>query len=183
MAHRAFRITKKENGEEFVGKDAANLAREVYEQVYRDDEIDMESVDKLYHGDTFGKETHKILNKRFTEKEIRESIRRTPNKAPGPSGVRISLFKTFINFFAPILTKIANEALLTGFTEEYLLQGLITLIPKKEDSNKVNDLRPITLLEIARKIITKAMTTRIKLVLSKPPHQPSPILSPWQTDS
>ena len=55
------------------------------------------------------------------------------------------------------------------------MQGLITLIPKKEDSNKVNDLRPITLLEIARKIITKAMTTRIKLVLSQNllinPHQ------------
>ena len=47
------------------------------------------------------------------------------------------------------------------------MKGNITLIPKKENSNNVNDLRPITLLEIPRKIITKAMTQRIKECLLK----------------
>eukprot|EP01091_Cochliopodium_minus_P010850 TRINITY_DN2972_c0_g2_i10.p1 TRINITY_DN2972_c0_g2~~TRINITY_DN2972_c0_g2_i10.p1 ORF type:complete len:358 (+),score=91.08 TRINITY_DN2972_c0_g2_i10:503-1576(+) len=62
---------------------------------------------------------------------------------------------------------VANESLLTGITSESMLKGNITLIPKKEDSNDVNDLRPITLLEISRKIITKAMTQRIKQCLLK----------------
>ena len=70
-------------------------------------------------------------------------------------------------FLFPKLTKIVNEAMENGTTSQFLLKGLISVIPKKEDSNKVNDLRPITLLEIPRKIITKAMTTRIKKCLSK----------------
>ncbi len=149
------------------GKKAADHAKEVFEKVYQNDEIDLESVSQLSQGGKFNKKIKDILNKKFTEKEIRNAIKMTPNKAPGPSGIRITLFKKFINQFAPILTKLANEALLTGNIGDYLLNGLITLIPKKEDSNKVNDLRPITLLEIPRKIITKAMTTRIKQVLSQ----------------
>ena len=107
----------------------------------------------------------KKLNKEFSFKEIRKAVLSTPNKAPGPSGVKIIVFKKLIDIFAPILTKIANQALLNGNTSQFLLKGNITLIPKKEDSNNVNDLRPITLLEIPRKIIIKAMTTRIKKCL------------------
>lgn len=156
-----------EDGNQVSGKEAANHAKEVYEKVYQNEEIEMESISKLEHGEIFNKKIKDILNKKFTEKEIRNAIKMTPNKTPGPSGIRITFFKKFINQFVPILTKLANEALSTGNVDNYLLNGLITLIPKKEDSDKVNDLRPITLLEIPRKIITKAMTTRIKQVLSE----------------
>ena len=161
------KILTTEKGKQVSGKEAANHAKEVYEKVYQNDQIDFESISKLEQGTKFNKKVKDILNKKFTEKEIRNAIKMTPNKAPGPSGIRITLFKKFINQFVPILTKLANEALITGKIGEFLLNGLITLIPKKEDSDKVNDLRPITLLEIPRKIITKAMTTRIKQVLSE----------------
>ncbi len=118
-------------------------------------------------GKNFSKKSRQTLNKPFRSKEIRKAILLTPNKAPGPSGVRISLFKTFIVHFSTILKDIANEAMEKGVTSEFLMKGIITLIPKKENSNKINDLRPITLLEIPRKIITKAMTSRIKKVLLK----------------
>ena len=156
-----------DKGEKFYGKDAANHAQEVFKKIVSDEPIDNRGFSKLKHGPKFDTETKQILNKKFTEKEIREAIKMTPNKEPGPSGLRVTLFKKFVDQFAPILTEIANEALLSGITGEFLMQGTITLIPKKEDSQNVNDLRPITLLEIPRKIITKSMTQRIKSCLSK----------------
>ena len=65
-------------------------------------------------------------------KEIRNAIKTTPNKAHGPSGIKIILFKKFIDIFAPILTNIANQALQEGKTSEFLLKGNICLIPKKK---------------------------------------------------
>lgn len=139
----------------------------MFKNIVKDEPIKFEKISNLSHGPKFDNQTKDTLNKKFTEKEIRAAIKMTPNKEPGPSGVRVTLFKKMIDHFAPILTKIANEALLCGITGEFLMQGTITLIPKKENSQNVNDLRPITLLEIPRKIITKAMTQRIKDCLSK----------------
>ena len=156
-----------DKGEKLYGSDAVKHAHEEFKKIVKNEPINPEMISKLKHGNKFDDESKTLLNKEFTEKEIRDSIKMTPNKAPGPSGVRITLFKRFIDDFAPILTQIANEALLCGTTGQFLMKGTITLIPKKENSQKVNDLRPITLLEIARKIITKAMTLRMKKCLSK----------------
>ena len=156
-----------DNKKKYEKKDAANLAKEMMQKIYTNEKISLDSIMKLKHGKPFDKKVKEELNKPFTVKEILNAIRLTPNKSPGPSGIKITLFKTFSQQFAPILTEIANEAMEKGSTSEFLMKGIITLIPKKEDSNNVNDLRPITLLEIPRKIITKAMTLRIKKSLSE----------------
>ena len=154
-----------DNKNKYEGSKAANHAREIMQKIYQNEQIDQEIINKMEIGPPIEEKWKKKLNKEFSIKEIRKAIMSTPNKAPGPSGVKIIVFKKLIDIFAPILTKIANQALLNGNTSQFLLKGNITLIPKKEDSNNVNDLRPITLLEIPRKIITKAMTTRIKKCL------------------
>ena len=71
---------QKENGEILKGKEAANLAKEVYEQVYKNEEIDLQCVEKLEHGKKFDKKTKDILNKIFTEKEIRNAIKKLQTK-------------------------------------------------------------------------------------------------------
>jgi hypothetical protein len=52
--------------------------------------------------------------------------------------------------------------------------GIITLIPKKDNANKICDYRPICLLNVLFKIITKVLTNRIGLVADR-------IVSPSQT--
>ena len=156
-----------ENGEKYYGSEGAKFGGKKLKEIYEKKEIEQEYFEKLDVGKMFSSKSRKYLNKVFTSKEIRKSIRQTPNKSPGPSGIKITLFKKFIDHFTLILKKIANETMKNGETSEFLMNGYITLIPKKENSNKINDLRPITLLEIPRKIITKAMTRRIKKVLMK----------------
>ena len=121
------------------------------QKIYQNENIEKDFIEKMDVGSKVDKKWKKVLNKKFTIKEIRKAIKSTPNKAPGPSGIKIILFKKLIDTFAPILTNIANQALLEGKTSDFLLRGNICLIPKKENSNNVNDLRPITLLEIPRR--------------------------------
>jgi hypothetical protein len=46
------------------------------------------------------------------------------------------------------------------------LMGLITLIPKKDDAQRISDYRPISLLSTSVKIITKLLANRLQTVLS-----------------
>jgi hypothetical protein len=115
----------------------------------------------------YQKNAKEQLEKPFTIEEITEAIRKTPNKATGPSGTPITLFKIFDKQLSPILCEIANDIATNGESSvnDFLLDGNVIFIPKKKESQFVKDLRPITLLEIPRKIITKVMTERMKKVL------------------
>ena len=161
------RLTHIENNEGslLTGEEAANFTKDFFQNIYKDEPIDEESIEKLNFNNPISIESKSILEKLFTTDEILVAINTTPNRAPGPSGISITLFKKFKFLLAPLLRDIANIALTEGRTNEFLLKGIISLIPKKENSSKVTDLRPITLLEIARKIITKAMTNRLKSCL------------------
>ena len=52
--------------------------------------------------------------------------------------------------------------------------GVITLLPKKEDATKVQQYRPICLLNVSFKIFTKVLTNRLSIVAQK-------IIRPSQT--
>ena len=148
--------------------EAANHAKEVMENLYKDEEICWDSLKDLDVGNQLSEEAKKLLEKPLTIKEITEAIKYTPNRASGPSGMSIIFFKRFASELAPLLCRIANEILLEGKSAtDFLLAGNIVLIPKKKDSQNINDLRPITLLEVYRKVITKAMVERLKVILEK----------------
>lgn len=45
--------------------------------------------------------------------------------------------------------------------------GLITLIPKMKDANNIRQFRPICLLNVSYKIVTKTLTNRLTRVADK----------------
>ena len=54
-----------------------------------------------------------------------------------------------------------------GQLHDSALEGLITLIPKKgRDSRYIQNMRPITLLNVDYKLVEKVLANRIKPVLS-----------------
>jgi hypothetical protein len=53
----------------------------------------------------------------------------------------------------------------TGGASAFINKGLITLIPKSGDHSKLGNLRPITLLGSAYKILVKALAGRIQAFL------------------
>jgi hypothetical protein len=157
----------KHNSTLLYHSDAANHAKEYMQQIYTSEPISSEALNKLKEfAPPISNNTKEQLNAPFTNEEISQAIQHTPEKTPGPSGIPAKFFKLFSLQLTPVLTQIANFSLQNGSTNEYFLKGNIIFIPKKDKNPEIiTNLRPITLLEISRKIITKAMTLRLKNAL------------------
>ncbi|XP_019198971.1 PREDICTED: uncharacterized protein LOC109192724 [Ipomoea nil] len=77
--------------------------------------------------------------------------------------------------FGPALTTMVNQALASSTVQNSLLTAYVTLIPKKEAPESAADFRPITLLNVAFKVISKVLVNRLRPIMCKliGPHQNS----------
>lgn len=88
-------------------------------------------------------------------------------KAPGPDG--------FNSFFMKRCWPIVAEdfyRLMAHFYEgcvdiQSIDSSFITLVPKKNNPEVVNDFRPISLMNISLKLLTKALADRLQGVITK----------------
>ena len=94
-------------------------------------------------------------------------------KAPGVTGFTAEFFLHFWNELGGIITEYINDAYEHGF---FITQkrGIITLLPKKGDQTKLQNKRPICLLDVIYKIVAKVIAIRIDKVIRK-------LVSPEQT--
>lgn len=90
------------------------------------------------------------------------------NKTPGCDGLSAGFYKVFWSKIKLILYEAIQEGLNNGKLHNSALTGIITLIPKKEKELLfLDNWRPITLLNVDYKILTKALALRVK---KKLPH-------------
>ena len=87
----------------------------------------------------------------------------TLNKSPGFDGLTAEFYQTFNTQLTPILT----ELFYNSFCQDFLLTdfklGIITLIFKNKGSpDEIKNWRPISLLNLDYKILTKTFTLRLK---------------------
>ena len=90
------------------------------------------------------------------------------NKSPGNDGFTVEFYCTFWLDLGDMLVGALNEAYNRGGMSNSQKQGVITLI-EKEDKNAmyVKNYRPITLLNVDYKILSKVLARRIKEVLGE----------------
>ena len=87
------------------------------------------------------------------------------NKSPGNDGFAVDFFWPALG---EILVKTLNKAFDRGKLSTPQKQGVITLIEKEgKDTMYVRNYRPITLLNVDYKILSKVLANRIKKVLSE----------------
>ena len=58
-----------------------------------------------------------------------------------------------------------------GHNLESINKSFITLVPKKNSPETVNDFRPISLMNISLKVITKVLAERLQSVILQVVHQ------------
>ena len=88
------------------------------------------------------------------------------NKAPGNDGIPIEFYKTFWSLISEPFIRCANECFEKGDMSSSQKQAVITLIEKKgKDRSFLENWRPISLVNVDAKIISKVLATRIKNVL------------------
>ena len=102
------------------------------------------------------------------KKEIKDVVNSMPmDKALGPDGLSIKIFKRYWDDVAPDLVAVMDHF----FSSAKLIDGwkstFITLIPKVSVSHIAKDFGAISLCNVTYKIISKLLVNRFKSVLTK----------------
>ena len=116
-----------------------------------------------------------VLTAPFTELEVQKAIfDMEHNKAPGPDGFLAELYQKFWNTIKWDLMQMFHDLYAGDLPLFNLNFGVITLIPKVQEANVIQQYRPICLLNTSFKIFTKVATNRLNLVADH-------VISPTQT--
>ena len=108
---------------------------------------------------------NEFLYDEFSEKEIREAVfQMEHNKAPGPDGFPAEFFQFFWETIKADLLELFVEFHKGELPLHSLNFGVITLLPKKKDTTKVQQYRTICLLNVSFKIFTKVLTNRLSTI-------------------
>jgi hypothetical protein len=88
-------------------------------------------------------------------------------KAPGPDGIPAELIKYGGNSINQIMTTLIRKIWETNTVPTDMKKAYIVLIPKKKDSKRPQDMRPITLLNSTYKLLDKLITLRLQNDIQK----------------
>lgn len=106
------------------------------------------------------------LVERFSKHEIDQMVKNLPSyKAPGPDGFNTDFLKRCWPFISEDFYELFDDFYNGPICLQSINGSYITLIPKKDDAEKVSNFRPISLLNNSIKIITKVLANRLRLLL------------------
>jgi hypothetical protein len=104
----------------------------------------------------------------FTETEVKEALfQMEHNKAPRPDGFPVEFYQVFWEVIKADLMALFHDFHKGELPLFSLNFGIITLLPKCQEAIKIQQYRPICLLNVSFKIFTKVATNRMNLVAQK----------------
>ena len=83
------------------------------------------------------------------------------DKTPGPDGLTTEFYKTFFVQLKPLFEKLVLSILEENRLATSQTVSIIKLLPKDPKEKTIKNLRPISLLNVDYKIITKALTLKL----------------------
>jgi hypothetical protein len=88
------------------------------------------------------------------------------SKTPGSNGLPKEFYITFWDMLRENFVEMANNCIADGIMPESLRRAMISLLYKKDDPELLKNWRPISLLNMDYKIITKVLVNRMKPLMS-----------------
>jgi exonuclease III len=169
---------RKEDGSNFSSDPERNsFVREYFSKIYRKDDLNV----RPYEGcieDFLGPEicNEEVVRKSKISVQLRDEMenhlsineldmaleKMCDRSAGGPDGLSVKFVKKFWPIFRTPLTKYAAYCIDNGSLTATFLTASIRLIPKKGDQSAIKNWRPISLLNVLYKVISKALNNRLK---------------------
>ena len=89
------------------------------------------------------------------------------NKTAGPDKIPVEFYQACWGFIKSDIIELFSEFHEGGLNVSRLNYGIITLLPKIKEAAKLQQYRPICLLNCLYKLITKVLTLRLDHVMHK----------------
>ena len=142
--------------------------RSFYKSLYTKDKNVRFTPPKI-QGPRLSEAQRELLELPFTEHELKTALFQMKNgKTPGSDGLSVDFYKTFYPKIKDILFKCIQKGLTDGILHSSARRGIINLIPKaNKDTRKLQNARPIALLNVDLKILEKATANRILTVIDE----------------
>ncbi|XP_074293374.1 uncharacterized protein LOC141620388 [Silene latifolia] len=120
----------------------------------------------------FGQRTTEDMNlalgREYGEDEVIEALNQmNPLKAPGPDGMNGLFYQTYWGLVGPDVVRTVLAILKGDMSPEEYNKTNIVLIPKKKAPDKIRDFRPISLCNVAYKLVSKVLANRLKPFLGE----------------
>jgi len=113
-------------------------------------------------------EENEVLVAPFSEEEVKMAIfDMEHNKAPGPDGFPVEFYQFFWDVVKQDLMSLFYEFYMGRLHIHSLNFGVITLLPKITDATRIQQYRPICLLNVSFKVFTKVLNNRILKMADK----------------
>ena len=158
---------KNKNGElKTKDEEILKIAQEFYSDLYKKAEINKKEQENLIkkYDKKISNNWHPSLINPFEEKELYQALKTMEkNKSPGKDGIPMEFYITFWHLMKNDFTELVNHIF---FVKKELTDSMktaiISMIPKKDPNDTdIANWRPISLLCVDYKIITKTLTNRL----------------------
>ena len=141
-----------------------DVFREFYENLYAYEDTDNATQDiYLKYTRKLSDVQREAIDQPVTLYELKHALKGMREEgSPGPNGLTVKFYKYFFDDLSPFLLKFVCSCFNKGYVTEYFKTSFTVLLPKDSGSPlEVKNYRPISLLNISFKILTKALANRL----------------------
>ena len=159
-----------DKGEVTSTADILHEVHDFYAKLYSHESIDQSKADDFLKDlPSLDEHSKELCEGSITKEECFRSIKKMENgKSPGCDGLPAEFYKKFFHLFADSFVGFINACFEKGKLSPSQRLGLITLLCKNpEEPEFLRNWRPISLLNVDYKIISKALTNRLSQVIGK----------------
>jgi hypothetical protein len=161
-------------GEDCKSSDSILLAfREFYSNLFREEHVEDDVInDLLSDVPCMDEDDCESLGCDVSEEDVIKAVKgMTSDSSPGSDGLTKEFYCAFLKLFTPVLVRVFDEAFVEGILPDSQRLSYISLLCKDEsNSHLLKNYRPISLLNVDYKILTKVLCNRLKLVLEQVVH-------------